>query len=67
MQVAEELGADCSIQVKPNEGDEKVVKCIEETLGSLPDITIDCSGFESTIKQGLKVKHKLQENLGYSQ
>ncbi|RZF49120.1 hypothetical protein LSTR_LSTR008406 [Laodelphax striatellus] len=55
LDVAKELGADHTILVKPNEDEKEVTKKIQEILeGSLPDITIDCSGFESTIKLGLQ-------------
>ncbi|XP_039275521.1 sorbitol dehydrogenase-like isoform X2 [Nilaparvata lugens] len=55
LEVAKELGADHTLLVKPSDDEKEVTKKIQEILeGNLPDITIDCSGFESTIKLGLQ-------------
>ncbi|KAK7582753.1 hypothetical protein V9T40_014198 [Parthenolecanium corni] len=54
LEIAQKLGADCCIQVNRSDSEEKLVKCIEESLGGPPDISIDCSGFQSTVKLGLK-------------
>ncbi|XP_039301121.1 sorbitol dehydrogenase-like [Nilaparvata lugens] len=55
LEVAKELGADHTLLVAPNDDEKVVTKKIQEILeGNLPDITVDCSGFESTIKLGLQ-------------
>lgn len=56
LEMAKKLGADEGIQVQRTDNEEMLTKRIEEALGSLPDITIDCSGFENTIKLGLAVR-----------
>lgn len=63
--MAKKLGADVGIQVHRNDNEEVLTKNIEEALGSLPDITIDCSGFESTVKLGLAVSTWLHTFIMY--
>lgn len=55
LEVAKELGADYTVVVKPNDSEEHLSEVITELLEDMPSITIDCSGFETTIKLGLKV------------
>lgn len=55
LQMAKKFGADCCIQVKKEDDETKTISCIQDNLNDLPDVTIDCSGFESTVKLGLKV------------
>jgi L-iditol 2-dehydrogenase len=47
---AKELGADFTVQVTAGETVEDLVKRVQDTLGGAPDITIECSGAESSIK-----------------
>jgi len=47
---AKELGANFTVQIQPGQSAEDTAKVIEETLGQSPDITIECSGAESSIK-----------------
>lgn len=58
LDVAKELGADHTLKVYLTDSEDDLVKVIEETIGQLPDVTIDCSGFESTITLGLKVSFR---------
>lgn len=55
LKVAEELGADYTVLVKPEDSEEHLNELITEYLEDMPGVTIDCSGFEKTIKLGLKV------------
>jgi len=50
LDVAKELGADFIIKIDPSVEAADVAKLIESTLGSMPDVTIECSGAESSIK-----------------
>lgn len=66
--MAKKLGADCCVQVNKDDEETKVITCIKDTLEELPDVTIDCSGFESTVKLGLKVnivKHHYFYTISY--
>jgi len=47
---AKELGANFTVQIKPGQSAEETAQIIEETLGQQPDITIECSGAESSTK-----------------
>lgn len=55
LSVAKELGADFTLQVKPDEHEKDVTKRIVDLLGSNPQITIDCSGFQGTIRLAMEV------------
>jgi L-iditol 2-dehydrogenase len=48
--VAKEMGADFTVLIKPGQGAEETAKIVVETLGQQPDITLECSGAESSIK-----------------
>ncbi|XP_042899421.2 sorbitol dehydrogenase [Parasteatoda tepidariorum] len=51
---AKKLGAICGMNVK-NIDSEQTMECIHKCLGGPPDITMECSGAESSINFGLKV------------
>ena len=53
LDVAKELGADYTLLIDRADKEEDLVKKVHSTLGSEPDKTIDCCGFESTIRLGL--------------
>lgn len=54
--MARELGADFTVQVKADEHEKDVTKRIVNMLGSNPQITIDCSGFQGTIRLAMEVR-----------
>lgn len=56
LNVAKELGADYTVQVKADENEKDITKKIVALLGSCPKITIDCSGFEATIRLAMEVR-----------
>lgn len=41
--------------VKPEDSEERWSELIIEALEDMPTVTIDCTGFEKTVKLGLKV------------
>jgi len=50
LDVAKELGADFTLKVEMNSEAADLAKKVEQILGTQPDITIECSGAESSIK-----------------
>ena len=48
------MGADFTLNVK-SESEEANAKIISDLLGEMPDITIECSGAESSIRLGIFV------------
>lgn len=50
--VAKEMGADHTVLVKTKDG-KQLAKRVESTLDAMPDITIECSGAESSIQTGI--------------
>ncbi|XP_014250235.1 sorbitol dehydrogenase-like isoform X2 [Cimex lectularius] len=54
LELAKICGADHTVQINGTESENDLEKVIRETLGGQPDKTIDCSGFESSIRLGLK-------------
>lgn len=54
LQVAKEIGADYTVLVKTDEA-EILAQQIQKVLGGMPDITIECSGAESSIRLGIFV------------
>jgi len=50
LDVAKELGADYVIKINPDDDTNKVVENIKAQLGDAPDVTIECSGAESSVK-----------------
>ena len=54
LDVAKQIGADHAVLV--NTGDaEALAKKIKELMGGMPDITIECSGAEPSIRLGIFV------------
>jgi len=50
LEMAKELGADFVLKIEPSTSGEDLAKIVQETLGKMPDISIECSGAESSIK-----------------
>lgn len=48
LKVAKELGATHTLVVSRDQDEKELVKKIHELLGTEPEVTIDCSGFEAT-------------------
>lgn len=56
LSMAKEMGAFKTIKVNKGEPDEQAIENMRTELNNeLPDITIDCSGFQQTIKMGIEV------------
>lgn len=56
LNVAKKMGAFKVIKVNREDSDEKAIENIRiEMENELPDVTIDCSGFQQTIKMGIEV------------
>jgi len=47
---AKDLGADYTLMITPGATPQDLAKSVAETLGGAPDITIECSGAESSLK-----------------
>lgn len=60
LEVAKELGADFMVKVNPSDNEKILAQRIHDLLGGLPEITIDCSGFQPTIRLGLEVSCAIQ-------
>jgi L-iditol 2-dehydrogenase len=54
--MAKELGADCVLKVTTTATAEDLAKQVAEKLGVMPDISIECSGAESSIKLAILVR-----------
>jgi len=50
LQVAKELGADFTVTIDPKADTADIAKEVEDKLGVMPNITIECSGAESSIR-----------------
>lgn len=59
LKVAKELGATCTVLVQKNDTDETMVKKIIKTLGQQPDISVDCSGAEMSVRIAVQVLYLL--------
>lgn len=56
LNIAKKMGAFKTIKVNRGESDEQVIENIRMELNNeLPDVTIDCSGFQQTIKVGIEL------------
>lgn len=53
LELAKELGAKHAVIVSKDATEEELVAKVHEAIGSAPDISIDCGGFESTNRLGL--------------
>lgn len=56
LEVAKELGAETTLKVKSDSNEVEISEQVIKLLGSRPQITIDCSGFQSTIRLAMEVK-----------
>lgn len=56
LEVAKELGADYVLKVDPSASVEDLAKQVQEKLGVMPDISIECSGAEASIKLAILVR-----------
>jgi L-iditol 2-dehydrogenase len=54
--VAKDLGADYAYLSKVGENEQETVKAVHSLLGGAPDITIDCSGAEASIRLAILVR-----------
>ena len=57
LKVAKEFGADHTLQVDSSGSGANYAKKIEELLGTAPDISVECSGAESSIKLAILVSN----------
>lgn len=56
LNVAKEMGAFKVVKVNRRDSDEQAIENVRNELDNeLPDVTIDCSGFQQTIKMGIEV------------
>jgi len=54
--IAKDLGADFTYLSKVGEDEEETVKAVYSLLGGAPDITIECSGAEASIRLAILVR-----------
>jgi len=54
LEVAKKLGADFVLKATPGMDTAQLVEKVREILGDLADVTIECSGAESSIKLGIQ-------------
>jgi len=68
LNIAKKMGAFKTIKVNREESDEQVIENIRMELNNeLPDVTIDCSGFQQTIKVGIEVNiNRLRKYQNYN-
>lgn len=52
LEKAKELGADFTIQIK-SESPKEVADLVKKTLGCMPEITVECTGVETSIHTGI--------------
>lgn len=56
LNVAEEMGAFKAIKVNRGDSDKQAIENVKyEMNNELPDVTIDCTGFQQTITMGIEV------------
>ncbi|CAG5856764.1 unnamed protein product [Menidia menidia] len=53
LKVARELGADFQLTVKRTDGAQQLAKRVENMLGAQPQVTIECTGVESSIQTAI--------------
>lgn len=55
LQRAKEMGADYTLKITKDMAEDSVVQKIKELLGEDPDISLDCSGAEQSVRVALLV------------
>lgn len=55
--MAKELGADFQLMVKKGDGPQQLAQSVEDMLGVQPDVTIECTGVESSVQTAIYVSH----------
>ncbi|XP_050424394.1 sorbitol dehydrogenase-like [Adelges cooleyi] len=56
LNLAKDMGATKTIQIKKNDSDEEALNYVRNEMGNeLPDVTLDCTGFQQTIKMGIEI------------
>lgn len=53
--MAKELGADFQLMVKKGDGPQQLAQSVEDMLGVQPDVTIECTGVESSVQTAIYV------------
>lgn len=53
--MAKELGADFLVPVRKEDTPQELAKKVEEMLGCMPQITIECTGVQSSIQTAIYV------------
>lgn len=53
--MAKQCGADYTIKVTPNDDTKELSQKVIGLLGDRPNITLDCTAFESSIRLGIEV------------
>jgi len=60
LSVGKEMGAYKAIKINRGDSDEQAIENVRNEMNNeLPDVTIDCSGFQQTIKMGMEVNIKI--------
>lgn len=54
LELAKQLGADHTILVNKGDSDEDLIKKIVDSLGCEPDVSMDCSGAEQSVRVAIK-------------
>lgn len=55
--MAKELGADFQLMVKKGDGPQQLAQSVEGMLGVQPDVTIECTGVESSVQTAIYVSN----------
>jgi threonine dehydrogenase-like Zn-dependent dehydrogenase len=55
LKVAKECGADYTLLVETGKSEIELSSMISQLLGTQPDATIDCGGFQDTARLGIQV------------
>lgn len=59
--MAKECGADFQLTVKRGDGPQQLAKSVEDLLGAQPNVTLECTGVESSIQTAIYVCVCLQK------
>lgn len=55
LDIAKQCGADYTLKVSPKDDTKELAQKVIDLLGDRPNITLDCTAFESSISLGLEV------------